>query len=160
MLTAAQGGTEGGERRRQLALEAHRDRRERARLPLLPQQPEHVHVVVAAAVAVPVAQDALVAEADSDQRPRRAHVLRVRVRADPVHREQRERQVRDDRLRLAVGPGAPETAAEPGPDDAAAVADRELGQAGDAGRAVLAVDDEEVEALAPLTLGLEALDVR
>src|SRR4051812_7711252 len=66
---------------------------------------------------------------------------------------------RHDRLRLAVRARPPEVAAEPRADDAAAVADRELGEPGDAGRAVLPVDDEQVEALAARALVLEALDV-
>src|ERR687890_1886176 len=57
MLTAGQGRTEGGERGRQLALEAHRDVRQRPVLPLRAQEPEDVDVVVAAAVAGPDAPE-------------------------------------------------------------------------------------------------------
>ena len=53
----------------------------------------------------------------------------------------------------------PQNGAEPGADHAAPVALGELVEAGDAGRAVLAVDDEEVELLAAVALRLEALDV-
>ena len=60
----------------------------------------------------------------AEQRPRRAHVLRVRVGAQAVQAEDDEREVGDHRLRLAVGPGAPEPPAEPGADDAAPVAAR------------------------------------
>src|SRR6185312_12389882 len=65
----------------------------------------------------------------------------------------------DDRLRLAIRPRAPEPPPEPGADDAAPVARGELRQPRDPGRAVLAVDDQQVEALAALALAGEALDV-
>ena len=50
-------------------------------VPVGAQHAEDVDVVVVLAVAVPVAQDALVGEADAEQRPRRAHVVGVRVGA-------------------------------------------------------------------------------
>ena len=49
--------------------------------------------------------------------------------------------------------------AEPGADHAAQVALGELVEAGDPGRPVLAVDDQEVELLAAVALRLEAVDV-
>src|SRR4051795_8872914 len=151
------GGTPGnltavapGDRLGRLALDVDRHRRERAVLPLGAQQPEDVDVVVAIAVAVEVAQHALAAEADGQERLGRHLVRRVRVRAEAMQAEDVEDEAGHDRLRLAVGAGAPEPPAEPRPDHAAPVARRELRHARDAGRPVLAVDDEEVELLAAL----------
>src|SRR4051794_13017546 len=148
------------ERGRRLALDVDRDRRERALLPLGAQQAEHVDVVVARAVAVPVAQHALVAEADAEQRLRRLHGRCVRERAETVQAQPAEREPRDDRLRLAVGARAPEAPGEPRPDDAAQVAPGELRQPRHAHRPVLAMDDEEVELRAALPLAGGLLDVR
>src|SRR6476659_1496473 len=127
------------ERPRRVALDPDGNPGERARLPLTAQQPEDVDVVVAAGVAVPVAQEALVPEAEAEQRARRAHVGRVRVGAHAVQAEHDERQMGDRRLRLAIRPGTPEPPPEPGADDAAPVSCGELRQPRDPGRAVLAV---------------------
>src|SRR3954464_14331178 len=70
-----------------IALDLDRHGGERGRRPLRAQQSEDVDVVVAVAVAVPVAQHALVAEADLKQRLRRPHVRCVRVRAEAVQAE-------------------------------------------------------------------------
>src|SRR3954470_10280361 len=158
ILTAADRRPGAAERRRQLALDGHGDVGERARLPLGPQQPEDVDVVVALAVAVPVAQEALVAEADRQQRGGRAGAARGGVRAEPMHAEQGEGEVGDERLGLAVGAGAPEAAPQPRADHAAQVAHRQLGEPGDPGRPVLAMDDQQVEALAALALDGAARD--
>src|SRR5215211_6509357 len=84
ILTAAERRPDPPERGRQVALDADRHAGQRARLPLGAQQPEDVDVVVALAVAVPVAQHALVPEADRQQRLRRLQVGGVRVGADAV----------------------------------------------------------------------------
>src|ERR671922_3104946 len=63
MLTAGERRADTAQRRGRLALDAHRNVGQRARLPLAAQQAEDVDVVVALAVAVPVAQHALVSEA-------------------------------------------------------------------------------------------------
>src|SRR3954471_22556272 len=139
-----------GERGRRLAVDVDGDGGERPALPLRPQQPEDVDVVVALAVAVPVAQDALVAEPDREQRLRRHDVRRVRVRPEAVHAEHAEREPRAERLRLAVRAGAPEAPPEHRADDAPPVAGGELRQAGDARGPVVAMDDEQVELLASL----------
>ena len=76
-----------------------------------------------------------------------------------MHAEDDEGQVGDQRLGLPVGAGAPERAAEPCADHAAQVAGGELAQAGDAGGAVLAMHDDEVELLAAPALAFEAFDV-
>src|SRR4051794_33249721 len=115
-LTAAAGFAPARERGRRRPLDAHRHARERPVLPLPPQQAEDVDVVVALAVAMPLAQDALVPEADAEQRLRRLRVRRVRVRAEAVQAEHAERQARDERLRLAVGARAPEPPREPRAD--------------------------------------------
>src|SRR4051794_25177632 len=141
------------------ALDAHRYVRERPVLPLAPQEAEDVDVVVALAMAVPVAQHPLVAESDSQQRLRRLHVRRVRVRAEAVQPEHAEGEAGDHRLRLAVDPRAPEAPGQPRADDAAPVARGELRQPGDARRAALAMDDEQVELLAALPPGGGLVDV-
>src|SRR6185312_14563918 len=147
-------GAEPG--RRGGALDRHRHVAQRPRLPVVAQQAEDVDVVLAVVVAVPAAQHALVAEAERQQRARRADVLRVRVGAEPVHAELREREVGDDRLALAVRARPPERPAEPGADHAAPVAPGELRKAGDPGRPPGAVHDEQVELLAALALAREA----
>src|SRR4051794_29699333 len=86
-LTAAARFAPARKRRRRLALDVHRHPGERAALPLAPEQAEDVDVVMALAVAVPVAQHALVAEPDREQRARRMRVRRVRVRAEAVEAE-------------------------------------------------------------------------
>src|SRR3954447_3407167 len=158
-LTAARDAAPPRERGRRLALDLDRHGGERALRPLRAQQAEDVDVVVAVAVAVPVAQHALVAEAGREQRLRRLRVRRVRVGAEAVEAEHVEDEPGDDRLRLAVGAGPPEAAGEPGADDAAPVARGELREAGDAGRAALTVDDEQVELLAALAPGGGRIDV-
>ena len=110
-------------------------------------------------MAVPAAQDALAAEADALERPLRADVLDVRVGADPVQPEDLEAEVAHERLGLAVGPRPPPPPAEPRADDRAAVAPRELRQAGDADDAVLVVVLGEVELLALRALARQPVEV-
>src|SRR4051794_2051553 len=159
-LTAAARFAPAREGGRRFALDVDRHAGERAVAPLAAQEAEDVDVVMARAVAVPVAQDALVTEADREQRLRRVLVRRVRVRAETVEAQHAERQPGDDRLRLAVDARAPEAPGEPGADDAAPVARRELGQPGDSGRPAFAVDDEQVELLAALAPPRGGVDVR
>jgi hypothetical protein len=111
-------------------------------------------------VAVIAPQDALAPEADALERPLRAGVLDVGVRAEAIEAEQGEREMAHERLGLAVGAAAPPRAPEPGADHRTAIAARELAQPDDADRTGVEMLDHEVEVLTALTLRREPREVR
>ena len=108
---------------------------------------------------VPAAQHALVLEAEPYERRDRPLVLGARQRGGAQEAERAKGERQDHRLRLGVRAAAPVRAAEPGADDRAAVAARELAQPGDPDRPVARVHDRELESLARLALALERVHV-
>src|SRR5207248_3209386 len=112
-----------------------------------------------AAMAMPAPQHAFALEPDVRQRPLRARVIEVGIRAQALESENAERQVRDQRLRLPVGASAPVAAAEPGADYCSPIAATQLSETRDSDRHAFEIDDQEVEALAPLALGTQPRDV-
>ena len=111
-------------------------------------------------MAVPAPQHALAHEAESLERRLRAGVLDVGVRPEALEAQVREREVGDQRLHLAGSPRSPTSGARATSRHGAAVAARELGEADDTDRAVVAMDDQQIELLAALAPVGEPDDVR
>src|SRR5436190_4691056 len=99
--------------------------REGALLPILSQETQDRDVAALAGVQVPGNQDALGHESEPLERPQRAGVVGVRIRADALQLEKSERERQHEGLGLRVRAGAPVRLAEPGPYDGPAVTLRE-----------------------------------
>lgn len=100
---------------------------EPGRLPVLAQQRVDGDVVGFVIVAMKRAQHALLAKAESLERPAGAQVVQVCVCAEALKLERSERELGDQRLGLAVGAGSPMAPPEPCSDDGATVTGVELG---------------------------------
>src|SRR4051812_11397536 len=95
------------------------------------------------AVAMPAGEHAFAPEADALERELRAPVAGVRPCRQAVQPQVLERERGDQRLGLEVRAAPPPVAPEPRPDGGVAVARRELGEARDADRPLVTMDDEE-----------------